>query len=156
MKRKAVFAGSFDPFTKGHESIVLKSLQLFDEIIICIAINSSKNEYFSVDKRENWIKTIFKKNKKIIVKSHKGLIVDFCEENNIKFMIRGLRNSLDFNYEKDIANMNHSLNDDITTLFIMSNPEFSHISSTLIKDIMKNSGDISPFIPKQIKISNIN
>jgi pantetheine-phosphate adenylyltransferase len=71
-------------------------------------------------------------------------------------MIRGLRNSLDFNYEKDIANMNHSLNDDITTLFIMSNPEFSHISSTLIKDIMKNSGDISPFIPEQIKISNIN
>ena len=146
MKKIAVFPGSFSPFTKGHESIVNSALPLFDQIIIAIGKNSTKKPIFSIEKRKNWIKDIYSNNHKIFVLDYSGLTVDLCKKMEAKFILRGLRNVDDFKFENDIAKINMKLNNDIETVFFIPPAEFSHISSTLVRDIMLNNGDTSNFI----------
>lgn len=151
-KKIAVFPGSFSQFTKGHESIVLRGLSIFDEIIVSIGINSSKNDYFSIHERVDWIKNTFSEFDKVRVEKYEGLTTDFCKKVNAKYILRGLRNPNDFEYEKGIAQMNQSLCSDIETVFMITEPKFAHISSTLVRDIIKNGGDVSPFLPEKIDI----
>ncbi len=152
MSKIAIFPGSFSPFTLGHKAVVNSALPLFDKIIIAIGINSEKSEYFSIEERLEWIKVVYKNNPKIEVKPYEGLTVDFCKKENAHYIIRGLRDSHDFKFEKNIAQMNKKLNTDIETIFIITPPELSHISSTILRDIIKNGGDISGFIPKEIDL----
>ena len=151
-KKIAVFPGSFSPFTKGHQSIVNRALPLFDEIVISIGINSSKNDCFSINEKVQWVKNVFSKEKKVKVTMYEGLTIDHCIKVNAKYILRGLRNSHDFKYEKGIAQMNHSMQNNIETVFIITEAKYSHISSTLVRDIIKNGGDVSQFIPEEIKI----
>ncbi|MEC7863977.1 MAG: pantetheine-phosphate adenylyltransferase [Bacteroidota bacterium] len=152
MTKIAVFPGSFSPFTIGHQSVIDRALPLFDNIIIAIGINSEKNQYFSIEERMQWIKDIYGNNPKIEVKFYEGLTVDLCKRENANFIIRGLRDSHDFKFEKNIAQMNHDLNNEIETIFLITPPGISHVSSTIIRDIIKNGGDVSKFLPKQINL----
>ena len=152
MTKIAVFPGSFSPFSIGHQSVIEKALPLFDKIIISIGINSEKDQYFSIQERMQWIESVYGDNEKIEIKRYEGLTVDFCKKEGANFILRGLRDSHDFKFEKNIAQMNKDLNPDIETIFIITPPELSHISSSLIRDIIKNGGDISKFIPKEINI----
>ena len=152
MNNTAIFPGSFSPFTLGHKSIVDRALPLFDKIIIAIGINNEKNKYFSVKEREQWINTIYKNNPKIDVQFYEGLTVDFCNKVGAKYILRGLRDSHDFKYEKAIAQTNKKLKPEVETIFIITPPEISHISSTIVRDIIKNGGDVSQFLPEEIKL----
>ena len=152
MSKTAIFPGSFAPFTVGHQSIVDRALPLFDKIIIAIGINGEKNQYFSIEERMNWIESVYKNNPKIEVKRYEGLTVDFCKKENANYILRGLRDSHDFKFEKGIAQMNKDLNKEVETIFIITPPEISHISSSIIRDIIKNGGDVSKFIPKEIDL----
>lgn len=152
MNKTAIFPGSFSPFTLGHKSVVDRALPLFDKIIIAIGINSEKNEYFSIEEREQWINAIYKNNTKIEVQFYGGLTVDFCEKVGANYILRGLRDSHDFKYEKNIAQTNKDLNDKVETIFIITPPEISHISSTIVRDIIKNGGDVSQFLPKEVDL----
>ncbi|MBT7895937.1 MAG: pantetheine-phosphate adenylyltransferase [Flavobacteriales bacterium] len=154
MSKVAVFPGSFSPFSIGHQSVVEKALPLFDKIIISVGVNSKKNQYFSIQERMQWIDSVYANNEKIEVKKYEGLTIDFCKKEGANFILRGLRDSHDFKFEKDIAQMNNDLDSSIETIFIITPPELSHISSSLIRDIIKNGGDVSKFIPKEINISN--
>ena len=152
MTKTAIFPGSFSPFTVGHQSVVDRALPLFDKIIISIGINSEKNQYFSIEERLQWIKNVYANNAKIEVKFYEGLTVDFCKKENANYILRGLRDSHDFKFEKGIAQMNKDLNKEVETIFIITPPEISHISSSIIRDIIKNGGDVSKFIPKEIDL----
>ena len=152
MNKIAIFPGSFSPFTLGHRSVVDRALPLFEKIIIAIGINSEKNEYFSIEEREQWINEIYKNNSKIEVQFYEGLTVDLCEKVGANYILRGLRDSHDFKYEKNIAQTNKKLNDRIETIFIITPPEISHISSTIVRDIIKNGGDVSQFLPKEVDL----
>ncbi|MHB8261666.1 MAG: pantetheine-phosphate adenylyltransferase [Bacteroidia bacterium] len=149
-KRIAVFPGSFDPFTIGHEALVRRTLNLFDEIIVAIGTNSNKNYMFPIKKRMDWITTVFKNEPKVLVKSFGGLTIEFCKQQKADFIIRGVRTSTDFEFEKAIAQMNRALST-IETIFIMPLPEHSAINSTIIRDIIRNHGDASLFVPKEVK-----
>ena len=150
MIKIAIFPGSFSPFTKGHQSIVDRALPLFDKLIIAIGINGDKEQYFTIDEKKKWIESVYKYNSKIEVKKYEGLTVDFCKKENANYILRGLRDSHDFKFEKNISQMNKNLNSDIETVFIITSPELSHISSTIVRDIIKNGGDVSQFLPKEI------
>ena len=152
MKKVAVFPGSFSPFTIGHKSIIERSLPLFDNIIIAFGVNSKKTQLFSIKERMKWIQDIYDKNTKIEIKTYQGLTVDFCKQEGANFIIRGLRNSHDFRYERDIAKTNKELNPKIETIFIIADASISHISSTIIRDIIENGGDVSKFLPKEINL----
>ena len=152
MAKIAIFPGSFSPFSIGHQSVIAQTIPLFEKIIIAIGINSEKEQYFSIEERLDWINTIYKHNKKIEVKRYEGLTVDLCKQENAHYIIRGIRDSHDFKYEKNIAQMNKDLNKDIETIFVVSPPEFSHISSSLIRDVIKNGGDVKKFIPKDMEL----
>jgi pantetheine-phosphate adenylyltransferase len=151
MKRIAVFPGSFDPFTIGHESIVCRSLDLFDEIIVAVGKNSTKGSMFSLEKRIAWIQEIFKDVPKVSVDSYEGLTVEYCRKVEAGFILRGLRTSADFNYERPIAQMNKTMLYSVESIFMMTLPELSAISSTVIRDIVRNGGDASPFVPEAVK-----
>ena len=152
MNKIAIFPGSFSPFTLGHKSVVDKALPLFQKIIISIGINESKNINFSIQQRENWIRSVYLDNPKIEVQTYKGLTVDHCKIIGAQYIIRGLRDSKDFEYEKKIAQTNKELNNNIETLFILTPPNLAHISSTIILEIIKNGGDTSKFLPKEVKL----
>lgn len=145
MSRKALFPGSFDPFTKGHEFIVNQSLVLFDEIVIGIGINTEKKHLFDLEKRKAHIEHLFAGHKKLSVKAYQGLTVEFCKKISATHIIRGLRNSIDFEYEKSIAQMNRSMSE-IETVFILTSQELSPINSSIVREIHKNKGDISLFV----------
>ncbi|CAN5183974.1 pantetheine-phosphate adenylyltransferase [soil metagenome] len=148
----AVFPGSFDPFTLGHESIVRRVLPLFDHVIVAIGINSHKNYYFPLEKRKEWIRKVFEGEKKISVESFSGLTIDFCRKVDAKFIVRGLRTTTDLEFEKAIAQMNKTMADEIETLFILPTPELSAINSTIIRDIVRNGGDASAFVPSAVDL----
>ena len=150
--RVAVFPGSFDPITKGHESIVRRSLSLFDEIVVGIGYNNNKHYFFSQDRREHFINKTFEGESKIKVMRYSGLTVDFCKQINAGFILRGLRTSADFEFERAIAQMNRGLNPEVETVFVVSDPALSHISSTIVRDILLYQGDVSAFVPDSIKI----
>jgi pantetheine-phosphate adenylyltransferase len=151
-KKIAVFPGSFDPITKGHESIIKRCLPLFDEIIIGIGFNSNKHYFFSQDRREHFIKKTFEGESRISVRGYHGLTVNFCKEVGAQFILRGLRTSADFEFERAIAQMNRSMEDAIETVFIVAEPSLSHISSTIVRDILLYNGDITPFVPDAVRV----
>ena len=151
-KRIAIFPGSFDPITKGHENILRRALPLFDEIVIAIGKNSSKQNYFSLEQRQKWINQVFAKEAKVKIETYTGLTIDFCKKMNANFILRGLRTSADFEFEKSIAQNNTMMAPSIETVFILPIPELSAINSTIVRDIIRNGGDASPFVPKGIDI----
>ena len=146
----AIFPGSFDPITKGHESIVKRAAPLFDKIIVAIGDNSSKNRTFSLEKRKEWIEKTFEKDSNVEVMTYNGLTVDFCKEQKANFILRGLRSTIDFEYEQPIAQMNNSLHPEVESFFLITEPKFSAISSSIVKEIFKHGGDVSQFIPDGI------
>ncbi len=149
MYKIALFPGSFDPMTVGHEDIVRRALPLFDWMIIGIGHNSSKNTLFSLEQRLSWINSIFADLTNIEVASYEGLTVDFCEEKDVQYILRGLRTSPDFQYERQVAQLNYQMKK-VDTVSIISHPEYAHISSTIVREIYSNNGDISPFVPRII------
>lgn len=144
MKRIAVFPGSFDPFTKGHESVTNRALQLFDEVIIAIGVNTSKSSFFDLDKRKAHISSLFHDDRLSII-SFSGLTVDFCKSIGAQFIVRGLRDGKDFEYEKSIALMNETMSG-ISTVFVLTEPEYGAINSTIVREITRSGGDIRPFV----------
>ena len=138
-----IFPGSFDPFTKGHESIVMKALEVFDEIVIAIGVNSKKQSFFSLEKRKNHIESLFDDRVRVI--SFEGLTVDLCKKMNCKHLVRGLRDVKDFEYERSIAQMNRTLYP-IETIFFLTTIEFSSINASIVREIAINGGDITPFV----------
>mgnify|MGYP000500977279 FL=1 len=149
--KRAVFPGSFDPITLGHQDIINKGLRVFDEIIIGIGENSDKKYMFSAEKRFEFVSTTFDKLKKIDVKCYNGLTVDFCKENDAQFIIRGLRNPADFEFEKSIALTNREMTG-IETVFLLTDSKNSFISSSIVRELIKNKGDYKLFIPKGLSI----
>ena len=147
--KKAVFPGSFDPITLGHVDIISRSLPLFDEIIIAIGINAKKNYMFSIEERKKFIQNAFFAEQKISVETYKGLTVDYCKTINADFILRGLRNPADFEFEKAIAQTNRKLSG-IETVFLLTSAETSFISSSIVRDIVRNNGDASSLVPTSV------
>lgn len=145
----ALFPGSFDPVTKAHVDILKRSLPLFDKVVIGIGLNSTKAAYLSLEKRKVILRAVFADETKVEVQTYEGLTVEFCKKIDAQFMIRGIRTVSDFEYEKAIAQMNHALAPDIESIFIVSKPGYSSISSSIVRDIMRNNGDVRQFIPKE-------
>lgn len=155
MQRIAVFPGSFDPITKGHESVVKRAIPLFDKIIIAIGYNSEKKEsFFPLEKRIQWIKKVFENEPKVEVQEFSGLTVDFCKKLNANFILRGLRTSADFEFERAIAQTNRFLNAKIETVFLLTTPEHTPITSTIVREVIKNNGDASIFVPDCIDLKS--
>ena len=146
----AIFPGSFDPFTLGHVEIVNTGLQVFQNIIIAIGVNSNKEYMFDIGKRKKFIKSVFKNNHRIIIKEYNLLTIDFCKKQNANYIIRGLRNNMDFEYEHTLALANKELDENIETIFIPANKEHLCISSSLVKEIIINRGGLEAFLPHQI------
>jgi pantetheine-phosphate adenylyltransferase len=146
---KAVFPGSFDPITLGHIDIIKRALPLFDELTIAIGVNVDKRYMFDVETRMQMIRNVFKNESKIKVDNYTGLTVDYCHQKNMKFILRGLRNPADFEFEKAIAQTNRILGD-VETIFLLTGPETSYISSSIVRDIYRNGGDISTLVPAEI------
>ena len=148
-----VFPGSFDPITNGHVDIVKRALPLFNKIIIAVGINSNKNYMFKLEDRIHFINDTFKNEKKIEVKSYDGLTVEFCKKNNIKIILRGLRNPDDFEFEKSITHTNRTLSD-IETVFLLTSSNVSFISSSSVREVIKNKGNYKHFVPKSVSLKN--
>jgi len=147
--RRAVFPGSFDPLTIGHTDIIDRALPLFDEIIIAIGTNSSKKYMFDLEKRKEFIRKTYKDEPKIKVDTYKGLTIDYCKEIDSDFILRGLRNPADFEFEKAIAHTNRKMSQ-IETVFLLTSADTSYISSSIVRDILQNKGDVSLFVPKAV------
>jgi pantetheine-phosphate adenylyltransferase len=145
--RIAIFPGSFDPFTIGHESIIKRALSMFDKIIVMIGYNANKKSFFPLEKRQKWINQVFENEEKVEVRVHQGLTVDFCREVGAKYILRGLRTSADFEYERAIAQMNKKMHPEIETVFLLTLPEHTPINSTIIRDIVFHGGDARQFLP---------
>ncbi|MEN6454507.1 MAG: pantetheine-phosphate adenylyltransferase [Prolixibacteraceae bacterium] len=152
MDKIAVFPGSFDPFTIGHESIVLRALPIFDKIIIMIGYNTNKQSFFKLSKRLHWVQRVFADEPKIEVMEHEGLTVDFCKKVSANYILRGLRTSSDFEYERAIAQMNKKLYPTIETVFLLTMPEHTPINSSIVRDIILHGGDASMFLPKALNM----
>ena len=152
MEKTAIFPGSFDPFTIGHESIVRRAMPMFDKIIIMIGNNTSKKSYFSLKQRIHWINQVFANNPGVEVKSHNGLTVDFCKKVNAGYILRGLRTSADFEYERAIAQMNKKLYPEVETVFLLTMPEHTPVNSSIVRDIIMHGGNASMFLPEGLKM----
>ena len=151
MKRIALFPGSFDPFTKGHEDIVLRGLSLFDEIIIAVGYNSGKSaRYFDIHLMVGKIKDTFAHIPAISVITYSQLTAEFARKNNANYLLRGLRNTTDFEYENSISQVNRALNPDLESVFLITSPQFAAVSSSIIREVHKYKGDISAFLPYSI------
>lgn len=146
-----MFPGSFDPVTKGHESIVQRALPLFDSIIVAIGNNSTKSYMYHLEKRKKWLQQTFAGSSKIKVVDYSSLTIDLCRKHGAKFILRGLRSAADYEYEANIAKMNRLMEPSIETVFMLALPEFSGIHSTIIREIIKHGGDVKQFIPDRVK-----
>lgn len=155
MSRTAVFPGSFDPFTIGHEAIVRRALNLFDNIYIAIGTNTNKDGFFPLEQRLDWIKEVFEYDEKVVVVNYAGLTVDFCKKVGATFIIRGLRTSADFEYERSIAQINKAMDPEIETVFILTDPTHASITSTLVRDIIRHGGDATKFLPNSRSLRNL-
>ncbi len=153
MERIALFPGSFDPFTIGHESIVRRSLPLFDKVIIMIGLNTNKQSFFKLADRLRWIEQIFADESRIEVRSNEGLTVDFCKEVNANYILRGIRTSSDFEYERAIAQVNKQMHPEIETVFLLTMPEHTPVNSSIVRDIIRHGGDASQFLPEGLNMS---
>jgi pantetheine-phosphate adenylyltransferase len=152
MTRIAVFPGSFDPITRGHESIIRRGLAIFDEIIVAIGENPEKSFFFPVEKRIKWLHEVFGNEPGIRILKYDGLTVNFCRQMKSGYILRGLRTSADFEFERAIGHMNKSLYPDVETVFLLAPSEYAAISSSIVRDIYKNGGEISQFIPEGIQL----
>jgi pantetheine-phosphate adenylyltransferase len=151
MQKRAIFPGSFDPFTVGHENIVRRGLSLFDKIFIAIGFNANKKDFFPVSQRIEWINAVFAGENRIEVVSYDGLTVDFAKELGCNFILRGIRTAADFEYERAIAQVNKAMSG-IDSVFLLTSPEHTPVNSSIVRDILKHGGDASRFIPDKIKI----
>jgi pantetheine-phosphate adenylyltransferase len=149
--KRAVFPGSFDPITLGHCEIIEKAIQVFDQVIVAAGNNSKKNYKFSLEQRLHFISSEFEHNSNVLVEKYEGLTVDFCKNQNVKHIIRGLRNPADFEFEKKIALFNNSL-EDIETIFFLTSPNNAFISSSIVREIIENDGDYKKYVPKSVTI----
>jgi pantetheine-phosphate adenylyltransferase len=149
--RRAIFPGSFDPLTLGHYDIIQRGITLFDELIIAIGINAEKKYMFSIDERMGFIKESFKDEPKIKVLTYEGLTVDFCKKVDASFILRGLRNPADFEFEKAIAHTNRKLTE-IETVFLLTSSGKSYISSSIVRDVIRNGGDYTGLVPDSVRV----
>lgn len=149
-KRIAIFPGSFDPFTKGHEEIVRRGSMLFDEVIIAIGNNTQKSRMFSVEAMKTHIESCFKSNSKVKVEIYSGLTSHYAKTVNASILLRGLRNTTDFEYENTIAQVNAHLNEDLETVFLITSPQFAYISSSIVRELYKFGSDVSAFLPYKL------
>ncbi|HNE29962.1 MAG TPA: pantetheine-phosphate adenylyltransferase [Saprospiraceae bacterium] len=148
----AVFPGSFDPITVGHVDLVRRALPLFDKIIVAVGVNTTKKYLFSLEQRLKWLHQVFEHDEQIEVDYFENLTAHYCQRIGARYLLRGLRNAADFDYEKTISQLNHIVGGGIETVFLIAQPEYSHISSTIVREIIIGGGDASPFIPKEIQI----
>ena len=153
MERIAIFPGSFDPFTLGHESIIRRALPMFDQIIIMIGYNSNKEPFYPLTKRKEWILRVFENEPRIRVGKYDGLTVDYCKRVHAQYILRGLRTSADFEYERAIAQINKKMYPEVETVFLLTTPETTAISSTIVRDILRHKGDASLFLPSCLDLS---
>jgi len=152
MKRTAVFPGSFDPITKGHEDIILRGASLFDEVVVALGTNTTKTYMFSIEQRLIWINEVFKSTKNIRVIAYEGLTVDFCKKENAQFILRGIRNTVDMEYENSIAQMNKVLAPEIETVLLFATPACAAVNSTTIRELIKNKANVSAFLPQGVNV----
>ena len=150
MIKRAVFPGSFDPITRGHENVILRALPLFDELIVAVGLNIEKKSYFELEARLRWINQVFSGQEKIKVMHYSGLTVEFCRQIEATHILRGLRTSADFEFERTVGQVNKRLYPEIETIFLLTTPEYTSINSSIVRDIHKNGGDVSIFIPESI------
>jgi len=150
----AIFPGSFDPFTIGHESVVRRALSMFDKVIIGIGVNTTKTGYFPLEKRIYWIRKVFEDSKsRVEVKTYTGLTVDFCKDEKARYILRGLRTAADFEYERAIAQTNKAMYPEIETVFLLTLPVHTFINSSIIREIIRQGGDASKFLPKNYNVN---
>ncbi len=154
MQKTAVFPGSFDPFTVGHEDIVLRALDLFDEIIVAIGVHSMKQSLMKIEERVKMVNKVFEAYDQVSADSFEGLTVDYCKKVNATHMLRGIRTAADFEYERAIAQINKKMLPSVESIFLLTSPEHSPINSTIIRDIIRNKGDVVQFIPLGININD--
>jgi pantetheine-phosphate adenylyltransferase len=147
-----VFPGSFDPITAGHVDLVHRALPLFDKIIVAIGTNSQKSALFPLEQRIEWIHDVFTDEPKVTIDTFEKLTAEYCKKVSAHWILRGLRNASDFDYEKTISQLNFIIGEGVETFFLISQPQFSHISSTIVREIIKGGGDASPFLPGEVKI----
>jgi pantetheine-phosphate adenylyltransferase len=150
MSRICLFPGTFDPITLGHVDIIDRAVSLFDKIIVGIGLNASKTPMFSAEQRMQWINDIYKNNSKVEGAVYEGLTVDFCKEIGAKYILRGIRYVSDFEYEKTIADANRALDKSIETVFLTGEPKYTSVASTIVRDIIRNGGNASPFLPDEV------
>ena len=150
--KRAIFPGSFDPITLGHTDIIQRGINLFDEVIVAIGINADKNYMFSLEERVSFIEKAFENEPKVKVQTYKGLTVDFCKKNDVKFILRGLRNPADFEFEKAIAHTNRDLAP-IETVFLLTSANRSYIASSIVRDVIRNNGDYTKLVPESVKVN---
>ena len=148
----AVFPGSFDPITVGHVNLVERAMPLFDKIVVAVGINSSKKYLFSLEQRIEWLKLVFRGQEKVEVDHFQHLTAHYCQKIGARYLLRGLRNASDFDYEKTISQVNHIVGEGIETVFLISQPEYSHISSTIVREVIIGGADATPFLPDEIRI----
>jgi pantetheine-phosphate adenylyltransferase len=154
MKKIAVFPGSFDPFTIGHEAIVRRALNLFDEIIIAVGANALKKNFYPLATRKEMITRVFREEPRITIDHYEGLTVDYCKRRNAGYLIRGLRTAADFEFERAIAQVNRVLAPNVESVFLLTVPEHSHINSSIVRDIIRSGGDASRFVPSSINLKD--
>lgn len=150
--RIAVFPGSFDPITIGHFDLIMRSLPLFDKVIVALGTNETKTYLFSVEQRLNWLEKVFANEPRVSIAEFEGLTATFCKQVNADFLIRGLRNSSDFEYEKTISQVNQLLSGGVETVFLISSPQYAHISSSIVREVIKGRGDAKQFLPDGVTI----
>jgi len=150
MSKIAVFPGSFDPITLGHVAVIKRAIPLFDQLIIAIGDNADKKHMFTVEQRKKWIQDVFVNEPKISIEVYDGLTVEFCKKMNAQFILRGLRTSADFEFERSIAQVNRKLAPEVDTLFILTETKYTPITSSIVRDIILNGGDISGFVPDEV------
>ena len=150
--KRAIFPGSFDPITRGHYDIIKRGIDLFDELVIAIGVNAEKRYMFSEEERQQFITEAFKDEPKVKVMTYSGLTIDFCREIKADYILRGLRNSGDFEFEKAIAHTNRKLSN-IETVFLLTSSGLSYISSSIVRDVIRNGGDYSSLVPSTVKVS---
>lgn len=153
MEKVAVFPGTFDPFTVGHEALVKRALKIFDKVVVAVGKNLSKSTLFTIDQRLEMVKDVFANYDNVEVVGYEGLTVDFCESIGAKFLLRGLRTSADFEYERAIGQVNKAMKPEIESVFMLTAPEHTPVNSTIVRDIIVNKGDASKFLPKAININ---
>lgn len=153
MQRIALFPGTFDPITIGHLDIINRALPLFDKLVIGIGRNINKVPMFTEEQRLGWIREIFKNDPKVSAVVYEGLTVNACQQVGAQFILRGIRYVNDFEYEKAIADMNRSLDQNIETVFLTCLPQYTSVASTLVRDVLKNGGDVMQFLPKEVAAS---